>query len=65
MRAGESVSRQCPKLFTFADVRELVSAHHGRVELQSELGRGTTARVVLPSGAIVPWPALRPAPAWA
>jgi two-component system sensor histidine kinase BaeS len=47
-----------------AVVRELVRAHHGRVELQSELGQGTTARVVLPSAAIVPQ-ALRPAPAWA
>ena len=33
-----------------AVVRELVRAHHGRVELRSELGRGTTARVVLPAG---------------
>jgi signal transduction histidine kinase len=48
-----------------AVVRELVRAHHGRVDLQSELGQGTTARVVLPSGAAVPRPALRPAPAWA
>jgi two-component system, OmpR family, sensor histidine kinase BaeS len=36
-----------------AVVRELVRAHHGRVELRSELGHGTVARVVLPAGA--PW----------
>ena len=48
-----------------AVVRELVRAHHGRVELQSQLGQGTTARVVLPSAAVVPRPALRAAPAWA
>ena len=31
-----------------AVVRELVRAHQGRVELHSEIGGGTTARVVLP-----------------
>src|SRR3954452_21005570 len=35
-----------------AVVRELVRAHHGRVELRSELGHGTTARVVLPPGQV-------------
>jgi two-component system sensor histidine kinase BaeS len=49
-----------------AVVRELVRAHQGRVELQSELGRGTTARVVLPSGVPpVRPPAVRAAPVWA
>jgi two-component system sensor histidine kinase BaeS len=48
-----------------AVVRELVRAHHGHVELQSELGGGTTARVVLPTGNPTPLPALRAAPAWA
>jgi signal transduction histidine kinase len=48
-----------------AVVRELVRAHHGHVELRSELGRGTTARVVLPDGAPAPRPALRASPAWA
>jgi two-component system, OmpR family, sensor histidine kinase BaeS len=53
-----------------AVVRELVRAHHGRVELRSELGRGTTARVVLPASAGAPAPApprvpVRAAPAWA
>ena len=33
-----------------AVVRELVRAHQGRVELQSEIGEGTVARVVLPAG---------------
>jgi two-component system sensor histidine kinase BaeS len=48
-----------------AVVRELVRAHHGRVELRSELGHGTTARVVLPPGApALPLP-MRAAPAWA
>jgi signal transduction histidine kinase len=48
-----------------AVVRELVRAHGGRVELRSELGEGTTARVVMPVGA-APAPApLRAAPAWA
>jgi hypothetical protein len=28
VRAGESVSRQCPNLFMFADGRELVSAQY-------------------------------------
>ena len=32
-----------------AVVRELVRAHNGLVDLRSELGRGTTARVVLPA----------------
>jgi two-component system, OmpR family, sensor histidine kinase BaeS len=49
-----------------AVVRELVRAHQGRVELRSELGRGTTARVVLPSGVpAVRAPAARAAPVWA
>jgi signal transduction histidine kinase len=51
-----------------AVVRELVRAHRGRVELRSELGRGTVARVVLPAGAPARTPAVppvRPAPAWA
>jgi two-component system, OmpR family, sensor histidine kinase BaeS len=48
-----------------AVVRELVRAHQGRVELSSDLGRGTTARVVLPSGAPPVGPPLRAAPAWA
>jgi signal transduction histidine kinase len=48
-----------------AVVRELVRAHHGHVELQSELGEGTTARVVLPAGTPAPRPALRASPAWA
>ena len=34
-----------------AVVRELVRAHHGRVELRSEIGEGTVARVILPAGA--------------
>src|SRR4051794_24378465 len=47
-----------------AVVRELVRAHHGRVEMRSELGHGTTARVVLPAGvsAVAPPPGI---PAWA
>jgi two-component system sensor histidine kinase BaeS len=49
-----------------AVVRELVRAHHGRVELRSELGSGTTARVVLPAAAVAPAPGpVRAAPAWA
>ena len=48
-----------------AVVRELVRAHHGRVELRSELGRGTTARVVLPAGVPVLRPPMRAVPAWA
>jgi two-component system, OmpR family, sensor histidine kinase BaeS len=48
-----------------AVVRELVRAHHGRVELRSELGRGTTARVVLPAAPPRPRVAVRPAAAWA
>src|SRR5690349_23778289 len=48
-----------------AVVRELVRAHHGHVELRSELGRGTTARVVLPDGLPAPRPTLRTSPAWA
>jgi signal transduction histidine kinase len=47
-----------------AVVRELVRAHHGRVELRSELGHGTTARVVLPAGPVrMPVP-MRAIPAW-
>ena len=46
-----------------AVVRELVRAHHGRVELRSELGHGTTARVVLPAGVPVVAPLVRAAPA--
>jgi signal transduction histidine kinase len=30
-------------------VRELVRAHNGLVELRSEVGLGTTARVTLPA----------------
>src|SRR5205085_4706465 len=43
-----------------AVVRELVEAHHGRVEMRSELGHGTTARVVLPAGvsAVAPPPGI-------
>jgi signal transduction histidine kinase len=48
-----------------AVVRELVRAHQGRVELTSELGRGTVARVVLPSGVTALRASLRPAAAWA
>jgi two-component system, OmpR family, sensor histidine kinase BaeS len=48
-----------------AVVRELVRAHRGRVEITSELGEGTVARVVLPSGVTALRPALRPAAAWA
>jgi signal transduction histidine kinase len=48
-----------------AVVRELVRAHHGRVELRSELGHGTTARVVLPAGVPVIAAPVRAAPAWA
>jgi two-component system sensor histidine kinase BaeS len=48
-----------------AVVRELVRAHRGRVELRSELGHGTVARVVLPAGAPAAQPPVRPAPAWA
>jgi two-component system, OmpR family, sensor histidine kinase BaeS len=48
-----------------AVVRELVRAHQGRVELQSEIGEGTVARVVLPAGTPVLRTALRPAAAWA
>jgi two-component system, OmpR family, sensor histidine kinase BaeS len=46
-----------------AVVRELVRAHQGRVELHSELGHGTTARVVLPAGAAARRPPMRIAPA--
>jgi two-component system, OmpR family, sensor histidine kinase BaeS len=48
-----------------AVVRELVRAHHGRVELRSELGRGTTARVVLPAGAPAIVAPVRAIPVWA
>jgi two-component system sensor histidine kinase BaeS len=46
-----------------AVVRELVRAHQGRIELRSELGHGTIARVVLPAGAPAVQPPLRAAPA--
>jgi two-component system sensor histidine kinase BaeS len=46
-----------------AVVRELVRAHKGRVELRSELGRGTVARVVLPAGVPAAAPLVRPGPA--
>jgi signal transduction histidine kinase len=48
-----------------AVVRELVRAHRGRVELRSELGCGTVARVVLPTGATAVRAPVRAAPAWA
>jgi two-component system sensor histidine kinase BaeS len=48
-----------------AVVRELVRAHQGRVELQSEIGEGTVARVVLPAGTPALRAPLRPAAAWA
>jgi two-component system, OmpR family, sensor histidine kinase BaeS len=48
-----------------AVVRELVRAHHGRVEVRSELGQGTTVRVVLPAAVRRPAPPVRSAPAWA
>ena len=48
-----------------AVVRELVRAHHGRVELRSELGEGTVARVVLPAGAPAIAVPVRAVPAWA
>jgi two-component system sensor histidine kinase BaeS len=48
-----------------AVVRELVRAHNGRVELRSELGRGTTARVVLPATLRLREPPVRAAPVWA
>jgi two-component system sensor histidine kinase BaeS len=48
-----------------AVVRELVRAHRGRVELRSELGCGTVARVVLPARAPVVRAPMRAAPAWA
>ena len=48
-----------------AVVRELVRAHHGRVEVRSELGHGTTVRVILPAALRRPAPAASPAPAWA
>ena len=48
-----------------AVVRELVRAHQGRVELRSELGEGTVARVVLPAGVPAVQPLMRAAPAWA
>ena len=47
-----------------AVVRELVRAHHGDVELRSEVGRGTTARVVLPAGAAIARAPVAAAPAW-
>jgi two-component system, OmpR family, sensor histidine kinase BaeS len=46
-----------------AVARELVRAHHGRVELRSELGQGTVARVVLPAGAPVIAAPMRAVPA--
>ncbi|MEA2380569.1 MAG: two-component system, OmpR family, sensor histidine kinase BaeS [Solirubrobacteraceae bacterium] len=48
-----------------AVVRELVRAHRGRVELRSELGCGTVARVVLPTGATAVRAPVRAVPAWA
>jgi two-component system sensor histidine kinase MprB len=48
-----------------AVVRELVRAHQGHVELRSELGHGTTARVVLQAGAAARRAPMRAAPAWA
>jgi two-component system sensor histidine kinase BaeS len=48
-----------------AVVRELVRAHHGRVELRSNVGQGTVARVVLPAGAPAAPARLRVAPAGA
>jgi two-component system, OmpR family, sensor histidine kinase BaeS len=48
-----------------AVVRELVRAHNGRVEVRSQLGEGTTARVVLPAGVPALLGPVRAAPAWA
>ena len=33
-----------------AIVRRAIEAHHGRIEVQTELERGTTIRILLPTG---------------
>ena len=46
-------------------VQELIHAHHGRVEVESDVDEGSTFRVVLPLAAIEPAVAGQPATAHA
>ena len=46
-----------------AITRRLVALHHGSIELQSEVGRGSAFKVKLPIGKVDAPPSMRPAPA--
>jgi len=70
---AQTVARVCEPFFTtkfsgrglgMAAVLGIVRAHHGALAIESEPGRGTTVRVLLPaSGRAVAAPAPAPAPA--
>ena len=60
-QVGDPLTRQAGTGLGLALTRRLVEAHGGRVELDSEVGRGSTFTVVLPASTIAP--ALPPAEA--
>ena len=39
----------CERLIGLYQAREIIEAHHGRVDVQSEEGRGTTFTVTFPA----------------
>jgi signal transduction histidine kinase len=41
-------------------VSAIVSAHHGRVEATSQVGRGSTFRITLPAASATPEPGVQP-----